>query len=208
MASISHPKVLRNGSFSKGFSNIFRLQTIGRGCGSAGRDFPGVASDAPAPGRMEPAPAAKIPRSIGPERIGPQGRFGRRSSSPAVAARRCRRRGRAYRSPKSLPGRAPAVKRPSAPGYHPHRLRHGTESPTVEVSPAPLLPTRCFLLGERHSSERPVPQQGPLFEEAFRFASIVPRKPPTFHPASRPHASIHTDIHKTGCQQNNVSTQQ
>lgn len=160
------------------------------------------------PGRMEPALAAKVPRGIGPERIGPQGRFGRRSSSPAVAARRCRRRGRAYRRPKSLPGRAPAVKRPSAPGYHPHRLRHGTEFPTVEASPAPLLPTRCFLLGERHSSERPVPQQGPLFEQAFRFASTVPRKPPTFHPASRPHASIHTDIHKTGCQQNNVSTQQ
>ena len=151
------------------------------------------------PGRMEPAPAAKVPRGIGPERIGPQGRFGHRSSSPAGAARRCRRRGRAYRSPKSLPGRAPAVKRPSAPGYYPHRLRHGTESPTVEASPATLLPTRCFLLGERHSSERPVPQQGLLFEEAFHFASTVPGKPPTFHPASRPHASIHTDIHKTAC---------
>ena len=82
-------------------------------------------------------------------------RFGHRSSSPAGAARRSRCRGRAYRRPKSLPGRAPAVKRPSAPGYHPHRLRHGTESPTVEASPAPLLPTRCFLLGERNTSERP-----------------------------------------------------
>lgn len=158
-----------------------------RGCGTGfpTRDRIRCAS----PERMEPASAAKIPRGIGPERIGPQGRFGHRSSSPAVAARRCRRRGRAYRSPKSLPGRAPAVKRPSAPGYHPHRLRHGTESPTVEVSPAPLLPTRCFLLGERHSSERPVPQQGPLFEEAFRFASTVPRKPPTFHPASDYHTN-------------------
>ena len=115
-------------------------------------------------------------------------RFGHRSSSPAGAARRSRCRGRAYRRPKSLPGRAPAVKRPSAPGYHPHRLRHGTESPTVEVSPAPLLPTRCFLLGERHSSERPVPQQGLLFEEALHFASTIPGKPPTFHPALRPHA--------------------
>ena len=91
---------------------------------------------------------------------------------------------------------------PSAPAPSRHRI------PDRRGPPAPLLPTRCFLLGERHSSERPVPQRGPLFEEAFRFASTVPRKPPTFHPASRPHASIHTDIHKTGCQQNNVSTQQ
>ena len=152
------------------------------------------------PGRMEPASAAKVPRSIGPERIGPQGRFGHRSSSPASAARKCRCRGRAYRRPKSLPGRAPAVKRPSAPGYHPHRLRHGTESPTVEASPAPLLPPRYFLLGERHSSERPVPQRDALFEEAFHFASTVPGKPPTFHPASRFHPSIHPSIHKTTCQ--------
>jgi len=152
------------------------------------------------PGRMEPVPAAKVPRGIGPERIGPQGRFGHRSSSPAGAARRCRCRGRAYRRPKSLPGRAPAVKRASAPGYHPHRLRHGTESPTVEVSPAPLLRPLFFLLGKRHSSERPVPQRGPLFEQAFRFASTVPGKPPTFHPASSPNPSIHTDIHKTAYQ--------
>ena len=170
-----------------------------RGCGPG---FPtrGGASDAPAPGRMEPDSAAKGPRGIGPERIGPQGRFGHRSSSPAVAARRCRCRGRAYRSPKSLPGRAPAVKRPSASGYHPHRLRHGTEFPTSEVSSAPLLLLRGLLLGERHSSERPVPQQGLLFEEAFHFASTVPGKPPTFHPASSPHPSIHTDIHKTAYQ--------
>ena len=157
-----------------------RLRGCGQGFPTRGR------IRCASPGRMEPAPAAKVPRGIGPERIGPQRRFGHRSSSPAGAARRCRRRGRAYRSPKSLPGRALAVRRPSAPGYHPHRLRHGTEFPTVEVSPAPLLPPRCFLLGERHSSERPVPQRGPLFEEAFRFASTVPGKPPTFHPASRP----------------------
>ena len=168
-----------------------------RGCGQG---FPRGRIRCTCPGRMEPASAAKVPRSIGPERIGPQGRFGHRSSSPASAARRCRCRGRAYRRPKSLPGRAPAVKRPSATGYHPHRLRHGTEFPTTEVSPAPLLPTRCFLLGERHSSERPVPQQGLLFEEALHFASTIPGKPPTFHPASNPHPSIHTDIHKTACQ--------
>ena len=173
-ADFTPQKPRRNGFCLKGCLGILRLQTIGRGSGSAGRDFSGVASDAPAPGRMESAPAAKVPRGIGPERIGPQGRFGHRSSSPASAARRCRRRGRAYRRPKSLPGRAPAVKRPSAPGYHPHRLRHGTESPTVEVSPAPLLPTRYFLLGEQHSSERPIPQRGPLFEQAFHFASTVP----------------------------------
>lgn len=200
MASVSHITPLRSGFRPKGCLGIFRMQTIGRGSGSAGRDFPGIASDAPIPGLIESASAAKVPRGIGPERIGPQGRFGLRSSSPAGAARRCRCRGRAYRSPKSLPGRAPAVKRPSAPGYHPHRLRHGTESPTVEASPATLLPTRCFLLGERHSSERPVPQRGPLFEQAFRFASTVPGKPPTFHPASSPNPSIHTDIHKTAYQ--------
>ena len=186
MASVSHIKPLRSGFRPKGYSSIFRIQTIGRGCRASGRDFPGIASDAPVPGRMEPASAAKVPRGIGPERIGPQGRFGHRSSSPAGAARRCGCRGRAYRSPKFLPGRAPAVKRPSAPGYHPHRLRHGTEFPTTEVSPAPRLPPRYFRLGERHSSKRPVPQRGPLFEQAFRLASTVPRKPPTFHPASSP----------------------
>lgn len=148
-----------------------------------GQGFPRDRIRCASPGRMEPAPAAKVPRGIGPERIGPQGRFGHRSSSPASAVRRCRCRGRAYRSPKSLPGRAPAVKRASAPGYHPHRLRHGIEFPTVEV-PCPAATTSIFLLGEQHSSERPVPQRGPLFEQAFRFASTIPGKPPTFHPAS------------------------
>lgn len=201
MASVSHPKVLRNGFRPKGVSNIFRMQTIGRGYGAAGRDFPRGRIRCASPERMEPASAAKVPRGIGPERIGPQGRFGHRSSSPAGAARRCRCRGRAYRSPKFLPGRALAVRRPSAPGYHPHRLRHGTESPTVERSPLPpLLGPRYFLIGERHSSERLVPQRAPLFEQAFHFASTVPGKPPTFHPASSPHPSIHTDIHKTACQ--------
>ena len=137
------------------------------------------------PGRMEPASAAKVPLGIGPERIGPQGRFGHRSSSPAGAARRCECRGRAYRSPKSLPGRAPAVQRASAPGYHPHRLRHGTEFPTVEVSPAPLLPPRCFLLGEARSSTRPALRTGgPLRLHCTRKTSDLPPgiEIPCFHP--------------------------
>lgn len=160
MASVSHITPLRSGFRPKGCLGIFRMQTIGRGSGSAGRDFPGIASDAPIPGLIESASAAKVPRGIGPERIGPQGRFGHRSSSPAGAARRSRCRGRAYRSPKSLPGRAPAVKRPSAPGYHPHRLRHGTEFPTTEVSPAPLLRPRFF------SSGSDTPRRGLFLNEA------------------------------------------
>ena len=173
------PKALRNGSRPKGSSGILRLQTIGRDCRAAGRDFPGIASDAPVPGRMEPASAAKVPRGIGPERIGPQGRFGHRSSSPAGAARRSRCRGRAYRSPKSLPGRAPAVKRPSAPGYHPHRLRHGTEFPTTEVSPAPLLRPRFF------SSGSDTPRRGPHLNEA-RSSNRRSTSPPLFPENLRP----------------------
>ena len=152
-----------------------RLQGCGQGFS---RDRIRCAS----PGRMEPAPAAKVPRGIGPERIGPQGRFGRRSSSPAGAARRCRCRGRAYRSPKSLPGRAPAVKRPSAPGYHPHRLRHGTESPTLEV-PLP----RCY----RHdvfSSESDTPRRGLFLNEACsskRRSASHPPFPENLRPSTR-----------------------
>lgn len=143
------------------------------------------------PGRMEPVPAAKVPRGIGPERIGPQGRLGHRSSSPAGAARRCRCRGRAYRSPKFLPGRAPAVKRPSAPGYHPHRLRHGTEFPTVEVSPAPLLPPRYF------ASESDTSQRGLFLNEARsskRRSTSPPLYPENLRPSTRHRDPMLTSI--------------
>lgn len=143
------------------------------------------------PGQMEPAPAAKVPRGIGPERIGPQGRFGHRSSLPAGAARRCRCRGRAYRRPKSLPGRAPAVKRASAPGYHPHRLRHGTESPTVEASPAPLLRPRFF------SSESNTPQRGLFLNEACssnRRSTSPPLFPENLRPSTRHRDPMLTSI--------------
>ena len=158
-----------------------------RGCGQG---FPRGRIRCTCPGRMEPASAAKVPRSIGPERIGPQGRFGHRSSSPAGAARRCRRRGRAYRSPKSLPGRAPSVKRPSAPGYHPHRLRHGTEFPTVEV-PLPrcygldFSPRRATLLGEACSSTRPALRTGVPFRihRSQKTSDLPPGiETPCFHP--------------------------
>lgn len=190
MASVSYPRTLRNGSYLEGGggSGIFPAaddRSRLRGCRPG---FPRGRIRCASPRRMEPAPAAKIPRGIGPERIGPQGRFGRRSSSPAGAARRCRCRGRAYRSPKSLPGRAPAVKRPSAPGYHPHRLRHGTEFPTTEVSPATLLPPRCFLLGERNTSERPL-----FFNEACsskRRSASHPRYPENLRPSTRHRAPI------------------
>lgn len=69
---------------------------------------------------------------------------------------------------------------PSAPAPSRHRI------PDHRSLPCPAATTSIFLLGERHSSKRPVPQRGPLFEQAFRFASTVPGKPPTFHPASRP----------------------
>ena len=165
------------------------------------------------PGRMKPAPAAKVPRGIGPERIGPQGRFGHRSSSPAGAARRCRCRGRAYRSPKSLPGRAPAVKRPSAPGYHPHRLRHGTESPTVEV-PLP----RCY----RHdvfSSESGTPRSGLFLNKARslkRRSVSHPPFPENLRPSTRHRdpmlpsilTSTKQGASKTMCQHNSKTAQQ
>ena len=83
---------------------------------------------------------------------------------------------------------------PSAPAPSRHRI------PDRRGLPCPAATASIFLLGERHSSERPVPQRGPLFEQAFRFASTIPGKPPTFHPASSPHPSIHTDINKTARQ--------
>ena len=173
------------------------------------------------PRRMEPAPAAKVPRGIGPERIRPQGRFGHRSSSPAGAARRCGCRGRAYRSPKSLPGRAPAVRRPSAPGYHPHRLRHGTESPTLEV-PLP----RCYRL-DVFSSESGTPRRGLFLNEARslkRHSVSHPLYPENLRPSTRHRAPMLPSIltstkqrvsktakqgaSKTMCQHNSKTAQQ
>lgn len=148
-------------------------------------------------------------------------RFGHRSSSPASAARRYGCRGRAYRRPKSLPGRAPAVKRPSAPGYHPHRLRHGTEFPTVEVSPAPLLRPRFF------SSESDTPRSGLFLNEARssnRRSTSPPLFPENLRPSTRHRAPILPSIltstkqriskttkqgaSKTMCQHNSTTTQQ
>lgn len=218
MASISHIKPLRSGSRPKGYSSIFRMQTISRGCRPG---FPRDRIRCASPGRMEPAPAAKVPRGIGPERIGPQGRFGHRSSSPAGAARRCRCRGRAYRSPKFLPGRAPSVKRPSAPGYHPHRLRHGIEFPTVEV-PLP----RCYHL-DVFSSESDTPRSGQFLNKACsskRLSTSPPLFPENLRPSTRHRALIlpstltstkqrankttKQGASKTMCQHNSTTTQQ
>ena len=59
----------------------------------------------------------------------------------------------------------------------------GTGFPTVEASPTPLLPTRCFLLGEWNTSERP-----PFFNEACsskRRSTSPPLFPENLRPSTR-----------------------
>ena len=116
--------------------------------------------------------------------------------TPIFLARQCgpeMQMPRASVSASKIPsGPSPAVKRPSAPGYHPHRLRHGTESPTVEASPATLLPPRCFLLGEQNSSERPL-----FFNEACssnRRSTSPPLYPENLRPSTRHRDPMLTSI--------------
>lgn len=101
--------------------------------------------------------------------------------------------GRAYRRQKSVPGRAPRWKLTSEPGYHPHRLRYGTEIPLtrdlLRGAGSPPLP-------DRHHP----PRKSVLLGEAFGFASTGPEnlRPSTRHRDL--HRPIHTDINKTAKQ--------
>ena len=132
------------------------------------------------PGRMASVSAAKVPQSRRAGAHRAAGGFAADLPRRAGAGRGFRGGGRAYRRQKSVPGRAPRWRMTSEPGYHPHRLRYGTEIPlTKDLLRVPpqrgsSSPTRF----RQPASEVYAPRRGvPL--RLHR-----PGKPPTFHPAS------------------------
>ena len=131
-------------------------------------------------GRMASASAAKIPRSRRAGTHRAAGGFDTDLPRRTGTVRGFSGGGRAYRRQKSVPGRAPRWRMTSEPGYHPHRLRYGTEIPR----PRHLLraPSRRRLpyptRSRQPASEVYAPRRGvPL-------RLHCPGKPPTFHPAS------------------------
>lgn len=105
---------------------------------------------------------------------------------------------------------------PSAPAPSRHRI------PDRQGPPAPLLPPRCFLLGERNSSERPL-----FFNEACssnRRSASHPPFPENLRPSTRHRDPMLPSIltstkqrvskttkqgaSKTTCQHNSTTTQQ
>lgn len=132
-------------------------------------------------------------RAVGPGHIEPQAGFAADLPRRASAVRGFSGSGRAYRRQKSVPGRAPRWKLTSEPGYHPHRLRYGTEIPLtrdlLRGAGSPPLP-------DRHHP----PRKSVLLGEAFGFASTGPEnlRPSTRHRDL--HRPSHTDINKTAKQ--------
>lgn len=149
------------------------------------RAVPGVP-----PGRMASVSAAKVPQSRRAGAHRAAGGFAADLPRRAGAGRGFRGGGRAYRRQKSVPGRAPRWRLTSEPGYHPHRLRYGTEIPLtrdlLRGAGSPPLP-------DRHHP----PRKSVLLGEAFGFASTGPEnlRPSTRHRDL--HRPIHTDISTT-----------
>lgn len=154
---------------------------------------------APHPGGWHPLRPQRSRRADGPGHIEPQavltpifldapGQFG----DSAAAGERIGVKN---------PSRAgSAGKKTSEPGYHPHRLRYGTEIPRprhlLRGVGGPTLPDPANR-----------PRRYTLLGEASRFASTVPEnlRPPTRH--RNLHRPTHTDISKTANQQNYTTTQ-
>ena len=115
--------------------------------------------------RMASVSAAKVPQSRRAGAHRAAGGFAADLPRRAGAGRGFRGGGRAYRRQKSVPGRAPRWKQTSEPGYHPHRLRYGTEIPLtrhlLRGAGSPPLPDRhhpprrSVLLGGRRSASHP-----------------------------------------------------
>lgn len=136
------------------------------------RAVPGVS-----PERMASVSAAKVPQSRRAGAHRAAGGFAADLPRRAGAGRGFSGGGRAYRRQKSVPGRAPRWRQTSEPGYHPHRLRYGTEIPLTRhllrcTGSPPLL----------DSANRP--RKSVLLEGGVRLRIHGPGKPPTFHPAS------------------------
>ena len=130
--------------------------------------------------RMASASAAKIPpsRRAGAHRAA--GGFAADLPRRAGTGRGFRGGGRAYRRQKSAPGRVPRWRQTSEPGYHPHRLRYGTEIPRprhlLRAPPRRGLPYPAR--SRQPASEMYAPRRG------IPLRLHCPGKPPTFHPAS------------------------
>lgn len=149
------------------------------------RAVPGVP-----PGRMASVSAAKVPQSRRAGTHRAAGGFAADLPRRAGAGRGFSGGGRAYRRQKSVPGRAPRWRLTSEPGYHPHRLRYGTEIPLTRYL---LRGAGSLPLPDRHHP----PRKSVLLGEAFGFASTGPEnlRPSTRHRDL--HRPIHTDINKT-----------
>lgn len=196
MASVSGVRRLPKGEFRAcrpGFQTARREIGIGAECrrGIPGfRAVPGVP-----PGRMASVSAAKVPQSRRAGAHRTAGGFAADLPQRAGTGRGFSGGGRAYRRQKSVPVRAPRWRQTSEPGYHPHRLRYGTEIPL----------TRDLLRG---AGSPPLPDQlhpprkSVLLGEAFGFVSTGPEnlQPSTRH--RNLHRPIHTDISTTIKQHN------
>ena len=130
------------------------------------RGVPGFRADPGVPpGRMASVSAAKVPQSRRAGAHRAAGGFAADLPRRAGAGRGFRGGGRAYRRQKSVPGRASRWRQTSEPGYHPHRLRYGTEIPLTKDllrgAGSPTLPDqhhpprKSVLLGGRRSASHP-----------------------------------------------------
>lgn len=191
------PKERDSGVPSGGSGGTPGVQAARRGIGIGAecrRGVPGFrAVPGVPPGRMASVSAAKVPQSRRAGAHRAAGGFAADLPRRASAVRGFSGSGRAYRRQKSVPGRAPRWKLTSEPGYHPHRLRYGTEIPLtrdlLRGAGSPPLP-------DRHHP----PRKSVLLGEAFGFASTGPEnlRPSTRHRDL--HRPIHTDINKTAKQ--------
>lgn len=143
--------------------------------------YPGIrAGPGVPPGWMASVSAAKVPQSRRAGAHRAAGGFAADLPRRAGVGRGSRGGGRAYRRQKSVPGRAPRWRQTSEPGYHPHRLRYGTEIPLtrdlLRGAGSPTLP-------DQHHP----PRKSVLLGEAFGFASTGPEN---LRPSTR-HRNLH-----------------
>lgn len=157
------------------------------------RAVPGVP-----PGWMASVSAAKVPQSRRAGAHRAAGGFAADLPRRADVVREFSGGERAYRRQKSVPDRAPRWKQTSEPGYHPHRLRYGTEIPLTRyllrgAGSPPLHPTSSTDLGRVCSSD-------------WRSASL-PRSRKTSDLPPGIGISIGPSIPTSTKQQNNKTTQ-
>lgn len=170
----------------------FGIQTARRRTGIGAECWRGVRDSAPSrecrPGGWYPLRPQRYRRAIGPGRIGPQAVLPPIFlDAPELVGGGFRGGGRAYRRQKSAPGRVPRWRQTSEPGYHPHRLRHGTENPSKRRPCLSFHAMRSLhpTFTPQPTSEVYTPRRGvPLRIHRSRKTSDLPPgiEPPSFHP--------------------------